>query len=310
MLRPTLAAPGAASGQATRVARAIRLSYFGVFGKAAIGASNRVKFRLVDLSTYSTLHFEREGRLLRAAFNRPETLNAINRVAHDEIARFFTELAVDPLTDVVILSGVGRAFSAGGDLDHIQRMIDDPCAFLDDIPNVKRVVFGMLDCPKPIIAKLNGHAIGLGATIALLCDVIFAAPTAKIGDPHVKVGFAAGDGGAVIWPHLIGHARAKEYLMTGRLLTAEEAERIGLINHVVPAEDLDRVVDAFAQELLGGAMRAIQWTKLAVNIGLKQLAHSVLDASVAFEALSNVSADHSEAVQAMREKRPPKFTGK
>jgi enoyl-CoA hydratase len=264
----------------------------------------------VDISSYSTIQFQREGRLLRANFNRPDTLNAIDRAAHDEIARFFTELAVDPLTDVVILSGVGRAFSAGGDLEHIQRMIDDPCIFVDDIPNVKRVVFGMLDCPKPIIAKLNGHAIGLGATIALLCDVVFAVPTAKIGDPHVKVGFAAGDGGAIIWPHLIGHARAKEYLMTGRLLTAVEAEKIGLINHVVAAEDLDGAVDAFAQELLGGAMRAIQYTKLAVNIGLKQIAHSVLDASVAFEALSNVTADHREAVQAMRDKRSPKFTGK
>lgn len=263
----------------------------------------------MDLLSYTSLHFEREGRLLRVTFNRPETLNAIDRVAHDELARFFTELTQDPLTDVVILSGAGRAFSAGGDLDHIQRMIDDPRSFLDDMPSVKRIVFGMLDCPKPIIAKLNGSAVGLGATIALLCDVIFAAPTAKIGDPHVKVGFAAGDGGAFIWPHLIGHARAKEYLMTGRLLTAEEAERIGLINHVVPAVDLDRVVDAFAQELLGGAMRAIQWTKLAVNISLKQAAHSVMDASVAFEALSNVTADHREAVQALREKRPPRFTG-
>jgi enoyl-CoA hydratase len=160
-----------------------------------------------------------------------------------------------------------------------------------------------------MIAKLNGPAVGLGATIALLCDVIFAAPTAKIGDPHVKVGFAAGDGGAVIWPHLIGHARAKEYLMTGRLLTAEEAEKIGLINHVVPAAELDRAVDEFAQELLRGPMRAIQWTKLSVNIGLKQLAHAILDASVAYEALSNVTADHQEAVRAMREKRTPQFTG-
>jgi enoyl-CoA hydratase len=126
----------------------------------------------------------------------------------------------------------------------------------------------------------------------------------------VKVGFAAGDGGAVIWPHLIGHARAKEYLMTGRLLTAVEAENLGLINHVVAPDEIDQAVDAFAQELLGGAMRAIQYTKLAVNIGLKQIAHAVLDASIAFEALSNVTADHREAVQAMREKRSPKFSGK
>lgn len=264
----------------------------------------------MELSSYTTLRLERQGRLLRASFNRPESLNAIDSLAHAEVARFVTELATDPLTDVVILSGVGRAFSAGGDLDHIQEMIDEPQRFLDEMADVKRIVFGLLDCPKPIIAKLNGAAVGLGATMALLCDVIFAAPTVKIGDPHVKLGFTAGDGGAVIWPHLVGHARAKEYLMTGRLLTAEEAERIGLINHVVPAADLDRVVDEFAQELLDGAMRAIQWTKLSVNIGLKQLAHAVLDTSTAYEALSNVTADHREAVQALREKRSPRFTGK
>jgi enoyl-CoA hydratase len=263
----------------------------------------------VDLTSYATFKFERRGRLLRAAFNSPATLNSIGRAAHAEIARFFTELATDRDTDVVILSGVGRAFSAGGDLDHIQSMIDDPSIFLDDMPEVKRIVFALLDCPKPIIAKLNGHAIGLGATIALFCDMVFASREAKIGDPHVRVGFAAGDGGAVIWPHLIGHARAKEYLMTGRPLMAEEAERIGLINRAVPAADLDRIVDEFADELLKGPMRAIQWTKLSINIGLKHLAHSVMDASVAFEALSNATRDHREAVSALREKRDPLYIG-
>jgi enoyl-CoA hydratase len=264
----------------------------------------------MELSSYSTLRLERQGRLLRATFNRPDSMNAINEEAHQELARFLQEVSTDALTDVVILTGAGRAFSAGGDLAHIQDMIDNPAIFIDDIPNVKRIIFGILDCPKVLIAKINGPAIGLGATIALLCDVIFAAEGAKIGDPHVKIGFTAGDGGAFIWPHLIGHARAKEYLMTGRPLTGTEAARIGLINHAVPAADLDRVVDEFAQELLGGAMRAIQWTKLSVNIGLKQLAQAVLDASVAYEALSNVTSDHQEAVRALREKRDPRFTGK
>ena len=263
----------------------------------------------MNLSAYSTLLLERRGRLLQASFNKPDTLNAIGKIAHAEVARFFSDLADDADTDVVILSGVGRAFSAGGDLDHVQDMIDDPRKFLDDMQDAKRIVFGMLDCPKPLIAKINGPAIGLGATIALLCDVTFATPSAKIGDPHVRLGFSAGDGGAFIWPHLIGHARAKEYLMTGRLLTGEEAEKIGLINHVVPAAELDQRVEEFAEELLKGPMRAIQWTKLSVNIGLKQLAQAVMDGSLAYEALSNATADHREAVQAMREKRAPHFTG-
>jgi enoyl-CoA hydratase len=264
----------------------------------------------MDTQSYTTLHFERRNRVLHVKFNRPDAMNAINHAAHAELVRFFAELSVDPLTDVTILSGAGRAFSAGGDIDHMQSMVDDPRIFLEQIPDIKRLIFSMLDCPKPIIAKLNGAAIGLGATIALFCDVIFAARGVKIGDPHVRVGLVAGDGGAVIWPHLIGHARAKELLMTGRIITAEQAEQFGLINHVVPAGDLDRVVDEFVEELSKGAMQAIQWTKLSVNIGLKQLAHAVMDASVAYEALSNGTDDHREAVLALREKRAPIFTGR
>lgn len=263
----------------------------------------------MTLDDYRTLHLVREGRLLRATFSRPESMNAIDHLAHVELVRFIGEVSKDPETDVVILSGAGRAFSAGGDLDYMQEMIDQPQLFLDGMVDMKRLIFSILDCPKPLIAKVNGPAVGLGATIALLCDVIFAATHAKIGDPHVRVGLVAGDGGAVIWPHVLGHARAKEYLMTGRLMTAVEAERIGLINHTVPAEDLDRVVDDFARELLQGATRAIQWTKLSVNLGLKQLAQTVMDASSAYEGLSNQTADHREAVQALREKRPPAFRG-
>jgi enoyl-CoA hydratase len=133
--------------------------------------------------------------------------------------------------------------------------------------------------------------------------------TQKIADPHVKVGYVAGDGGAAIWPQLIGYARAKEFLLTGDALTGEEAARIGLINRAVPAEDLDRTVDELAQRLASGASRAIQGTKLSVNIGLKKVVHSILDASLAYEALSNLSKDHQEAVNAFREKRAPRFTG-
>jgi enoyl-CoA hydratase len=263
----------------------------------------------VNLDSYTTLKLSRRGRILNVSFNRPDALNSIDQQMHAEVVRCFSEMTGDPGSDVVILSGVGRAFSAGGDFQHMQDMVDKPSLFLDGMHDVKRLLFSLLDCPKPVIAKLNGHAIGLGATIALFCDLAFAVPGAKIGDPHVRVGLVAGDGGAVIWPHLLGHARAKEYLLTGRPLLAEEAERIGLINRVVAAEQIDAVVDAFADELASSPKLAVQWTKMSINIVLKQQAQSILDASVALEALSNATQDHAEAVKALRKKRAPVFTG-
>ena len=167
----------------------------------------------------------------------------------------------------------------------------------------------MLECDKPIIARLNGHAVGLGATVALFCDIVIAAEHAKIGDPHVNAGLVAGDGGAVIWPQLVGFARAKEYLLTGDLMTAAEAERIGLINHVVAADELDEKVYGLARRLASGASKSIRWTKQVINIPLRQLAHSMMDLSLGVETQSNLTADHQEAVTAFTNKRKPNFTG-
>lgn len=264
----------------------------------------------MDFSTYKTITFQRDGRILVVTLNRPEKLNAVDEEMHEELARLFTDCSNDPDSDVIVLTGAGRAFCSGGDIDWMQKMIDDPRNFEKTAREGKQIVFSILDCEKPIIAKLNGHATGLGATIALFCDVIFATEKAKIGDPHVSVGFVAGDGGAVIWPQLIGYAKAKEYLMTGDLIPAADAERLGLINHVVAPDQLDEAVSAFAQRLSRGAIKAIKWTKMSANIGLKQLAHSVMDACIAYEALSNVTGDHQEAVNAFREKRQPVFSGR
>jgi enoyl-CoA hydratase len=256
---------------------------------------------------YQTILFSRRGRVLEVTLNRPEKLNATDAVLHAELARVFVDISNDPDSDIVVLTGAGRAFSAGGDVAWMQEAIDEPDRFNQTVREAKQIVFGLIDCEKPVIAKLNGHATGLGATIALFCDVIFAAEHAKIGDPHVSIGFVAGDGGAVIWPQLIGYARAKEYLLTGDLMTATQAAQLGLINHAVPAEELDERVNAFADRLANGATKAIRWTKMSVNIGLRDLATSILDASLAYEALSNVDPDHQEAVHAFSEKRPPVF---
>ena len=259
---------------------------------------------------YEALQLDRTGRVLSITMNRPEQLNAVDAVMHEELARVFYEVARDPHSDLVVLTGAGRAFSAGGDFQWFQSMIDDPPAWEKTRVEAKQIVFGLLDCEKPIIAKVNGHAMGLGATLALFCDVIFASKKAKIGDPHVSVGMVAGDGGAVIWPQLIGYARAKEYLMTGDPIGADDAAAMGLINHAVEPDDLDDTVAAFVQKLSTGAMQSIRYSKASVNIGLKQLAHSIMDASLAYESITNFSADHQEAVRAFLDKRKPNFIGR
>lgn len=258
-------------------------------------------------SDYQAITFARRGRILEATLNRPEKLNAIDEGLHTELAQLFSDISNDPDCDVAILTGAGRAFSAGGDIGWMQSMIDEPRRFEKTAREGKQIVFSLLDCEKPIIAKLNGHATGLGATIALFCDVIFASERARIGDPHVSVGFVAGDGGAIIWPQLIGFARAKEYLMTGDLIKALDAAQMGLINYAVPSAELDVRVEGFAERIAQGATSAIRWTKLSVNIALRQLAATMMDASLAYEAQSNVSAHHAEAVRAFREKRSPIF---
>jgi enoyl-CoA hydratase len=262
----------------------------------------------MDLNKYANFKLELKDKILTATINRPEALNAIDNPTEKALISILQDGAMDDSFNVLVLTGAGRAFSAGGDIGFMQKVIDNPDLF--DTSIAKRTVFSLIDFPKPIIAKVNGHAVGLGATIALFCDIIYASSAAKFGDPHVSVGFAAGDGGCVIWPQLIGFNRAKEYLMTGDLIPAAEAERIGLINHCVAPEELDAAVDAMAQRLARGATQSINYTKQAANIGLKIVADSVMDASIAYEKLTNSTKDHQEAVTAFLAKRKPVFTGK
>lgn len=264
----------------------------------------------MDYAHYHNIKVERRGRILTLTLNRPDELNAVNKPLHDELATIFYDVQLDDEADVIVLTGAGRAFCAGGDLKFMKAMVDGEEGEFLSLVDAKKIVFSLLDLEKPIIAGVNGHAMGLGATIALFCDVIFMSSKARIGDPHVKAGVVAGDGGAVIWPQLVGYAKAKEYLMTGDPLTAEEAERIGLINHVVEPEELLNATYAFAEKLANGPTAAIKWTKVSTNIGLKQLAHSIMDTSLAYEWLTFQMDDHKEAVAAFLERREPKFQGR
>jgi enoyl-CoA hydratase len=258
---------------------------------------------------YERFRFHREGRVLTATIAAPGPVNGVDARLHDELARIFTDLQHDPDSDIIILTGHGRAFSAGGDFDWFAEQIADPRKFRDIGWDAKRIATSLLDIEKPVICRLNGAAAGLGATIALLCDIIIADENAVIGDPHVKVGLVAGDGGAVIWPQLIGYARAKEYLLTGDLLKAPEAARIGLINHAVPTDQLDAKVAEIVAKLQANPRWAVRWTKVITNQPLKAAVAQMMDASIAYEMMSNITADRAEAVAAMREKRKPNLTG-
>ncbi|MBT6591451.1 MAG: enoyl-CoA hydratase/isomerase family protein, partial [Rhodospirillaceae bacterium] len=170
---------------------------------------------MFDYSIYKDLLVENDNGVVTVTLNAPENLNAFTGGMHLAMSKIWSDLHDDPAVDVIVLTGAGRAFSAGGNVVEMQKKIDDPKLFDEIVPEAKRIIFRMLECDKPIIARVNGHAVGLGATVALFCDIIIAAEGAKIGDPHVGAGLVAGDGGAVIWPQLIGFARAKEYLFTG-----------------------------------------------------------------------------------------------
>lgn len=258
---------------------------------------------------YETMLFTLDNRVLTLTFNAPDKLNAFTEEMEVELSQFLVDGAIDEDFDIVVITGAGRAFSAGGDVENwMTKNVENPGRVNTTL--CKRVVFGLLDFPKPIIAKLNGHAIGLGATVALYCDVIFASDKAKLADPHVLMGLSAGDGGAIVWPQLVGYARAREYLMTGELIPAPKAAEMGLINHSLPLEELDGAVDAFVEKIQKGALQAIIATKLTINLGLKQVATAVMDASIAYEKLTVYTDDHAEAVDAFLAKRKPKFTGK
>ncbi|HCU88775.1 MAG TPA: enoyl-CoA hydratase [Gammaproteobacteria bacterium] len=258
---------------------------------------------------YQRLKFERRERVLWVTIDAGP-MNAVDFGLHEELAKVFYDVQTDEGSDLIVLTGAGRAFCAGGDMGWFQEMIDDPAKFRSITVDAKRIVNGLLEMEKPIVCRLNGAAAGLGASIALLCDVIIADERAKIGDPHVKVGLVAGDGGAVIWPQLIGFARAKEMLLTGDMLHASDAAAMGLINYAVPASELDAKINEMVNKILNNPRWAVRWTKTSVNLVLRDIANKVMDAAIAYEISSNSTHDRQEAVSAFVDKRTPNFTGK
>jgi enoyl-CoA hydratase/carnithine racemase len=283
----------------------------GVAWKITLNSIKETKV-MTDYSRYKFIKVEKEGQLAMLTLNRPESLNAIHPQLHREIEDIWMDVARDVDINAIILTGAGKAFCAGGDVKGMDSRSDPDEAkrySLMTVANARRLIQNMLMVEQPIIGAINGDAVGLGATIALFCDVVIAADKARFGDPHVKVGIVAGDGGAVIWPALIGVSRAKEFLMTGKLINAIEAERMGLVNHAVPQEEVLPKARELARELADGPTWAVRYTKVAVNKWLSNQVNLILDASLGFEMLTFNTTDHKEATRAWVEKRKPEFKG-
>lgn len=259
---------------------------------------------------YRALQIDRVEDVLRITIDHPDSkLNAVDDLLHREFARLFRELKQEDEARAVLLTGSGAAFSAGGDFAWFPTL--DDLAKLEHLRrDAKQLIWDLLDVELPIVAAVNGPAIGLGASIALLCDTIFMADTASIADPHVRIGIVAGDGGAAIWPLVLGPARAKQFLMTGDPVDASAAERMGLVNRVVAADSLADEALAFAQRLAAGAPLAVRYTKQAVNKLVKDALNVAFDTSTALEIVTFQSDDHQEALAAIREKRKPRFEGR
>lgn len=267
----------------------------------------------MDYSRYQCLKIEKADRVATVTLNRPDTGNRIEHRFHVELQDIWADLARDKEVNAILLTGSGRYFSVGGNVKGMQDRpggdVFEEGEMLDPSGG-RRIVQNILDCEQPIVCAINGDCIGLAATVALLCDITVASETARIADPHVKIGLVAGDGGAVIWPMLVGPNRAKEFLMRGNLINAIDAERMGLVNYAVPPDQVLARARALAQELADGAPWAIRWTKLAVNKAIKDQFNLIMDASYALEMCTFQTSDHREAVRAFVEKRKPRFTGR
>lgn len=256
---------------------------------------------------YQHLLFERrEDGILLITINRPDVLNATNARLHWELSRVWKDIDEDPETNVVVVTGKGRAFSAGGDLGMIETMKGNHAQISQAFREAGDIVYNMINCEKPIISAINGVAVGAGLAVALLADITIASESMRITDGHLRLGVAAGDHAVIIWPLLCGMAKAKYYLMTADFIDGKEAERIGLVSLCVPADQLMDKAFEVARKLARGPQQAARFTKRALNNWLKMFGPA-FDASLAMEMLGFFSSDVNEGVAAVKEKRQPTF---
>jgi enoyl-CoA hydratase len=257
---------------------------------------------------FTSLTFERPAPgVLRIVLDAPN-LNAVDPRMHGELADIWSAVDRDEEVRAVLVQGAGRAFSAGGTFDSIEAMTEDYAVRARVMREARDMVYGVLNCSKPVVSAIHGPAVGAGLVIGMLADISIAARTAKIVDGHTRLGVAAGDHAAICWPLLCGMAKAKYYLLTCETLTGEEAERIGLVSLCVDDDEVHARALEVATTLADGAQSAIRWTKHTLNHWYRSQV-AVFDASLAYEFLGFGGPDAAEGLASHREKRPPSFSG-
>src|SRR5438132_3208185 len=261
----------------------------------------------MDYAQYKHLTFERKPHgVVLITIDRPDVLNATNDRLHWELTQIWATLDGDDGARVAVVTGRGRAFSAGGDLDMVDANARDPRRLGRILREASDIVYNMVNCDKPIISAINGVAVGAGLAVAIMADISIMAETARLTDGHTKLGVVAGDHAAIIWPLLCGMAKAKYYLLTADFIDGKEAERIGLVSLCTPPDQVLLKAMEVATKLAKGSQLAIRWTKRALNNWLRQ-AGPIFEHSLALEMLGFFTDDVTEGLQALKDKRPPSF---
>ena len=261
----------------------------------------------MEYSDYQHILFDRKDNgVLLMTLNRPEVYNATDARLHWELTQVWQTIDRDPKTKIALVTGAGKAFSAGGDISMLDEMAGNSKAVERALREAADIVYQMTNLDKPIISAINGVAVGAGLVVALCADISIISETAKFTDGHVKLGVAAGDHAAIVWPILCGMAKAKYYLLTADFIDGKEAERIGLVSLCTPPEQLMDKAFEVANKLAAGSQQAIRFTKKSLNNWIR-MAGPIFDNSLALEMLCFLGPDIHEGIAALKEKRPPKF---
>ena len=261
----------------------------------------------MDFADYKGLAFERrDNGVLLITINRPEKYNAADERMHHEMANVWLDVAADPDTRVAVITGAGKAFSAGGDIQMERDIHGDFPGVVATMRDARDIVLNIVNCDKPIISAINGVAVGAGLAIALMADISIIGEEVQFTDGHMRIGVAAGDHATIIWPLLCGMAKAKYYLLTADFISGKEAERIGLVSKCVPLASLLDEALAVADKLGRSPQHALQWTKRTLNHWVRN-AQPIFEASLAMEMINFFGPDLPEGLDAVVEKRDPNF---